>query len=216
VNCDPLPNTGLDTPVLLVLAIAVVCLLLGLGLLLRAKRSANSAGATLLLVILAVGSGALLTATPSSPAFAAPSDCNHHHSGDSDSDEDDDWDENTEPNEPENWLTITQTSPIDDLAPNVAPTQIAGSVVNNGPDSTYITAIAVEIVGVVQRVGSVAGTCDASDYVLLEQRMYVGRTLEPDGGTSAFSGATIGFNNKASNQDACQGARVELRYTTTA
>lgn len=220
MNCDPLASTGLDAPVLLVLITAVVCLLVGLGLLLRASRSAGSAGSTMLLVIFAVGSGLLIATTPTSPAYAAPSGCNHHHhSGDSD-----DWDEdngleedsdyNTEPDD--NWLTITQTSTMDNLAPEVAPAEITGLVMNNGPDSTYITAIAVEIVGVVRRVGASAGTCDATDYVLLDERMYVGQTLEANGGSAVFDGATIGFNNKTSRQDACQGATVELRYTAIA
>ena len=32
--------------------------------------------------------------------------------------------------------------------------------------------------------------------------------------TVVYGGAAIGFNNKSSNQDACQGATLELRYRT--
>jgi len=221
VNCNPLANTGLNGPVLLVLAIAVACLLLGLGILFR-KRSAAGPGAALLLMILALGSGVLMTATPTSPAYAAPFDCkddnDHKDRKDRDDDNDRDWSYHPRPvstTGPDNSLTIFQTSIMDDLAPDVAPAEIRGLVVNNGPDSTYITAIDVEIVGVVRRIGAAAGTCDASDYVLDDERMLVGQTLNSYGGSAVFAGAAIGFNNKSTQQNACQGATVQLRYTTT-
>ena len=43
-------------------------------------------------------------------------------------------------------------------------------------------------------------------------RMLVERTLGPDG-SSPFAGASTGFNNKATNQDACQRAVIHLLYT---
>lgn len=87
-------------------------------------------------------------------------------------------------------------------------------MVNNGPDSTFLTAIRVEIAAVTKLRGAAAGRCDASDYLLLDTRMDVGRTLAPGGGSTTFSGAAIRFNNKSSNQDACQGATIKLRYRT--
>ena len=42
--------------------------------------------------------------------------------------------------------------------------------------------------------------------------MPVGRTLDP-GGSTPFSGAFIGFSDKSTNQDACQGAAIKLLYT---
>jgi len=35
------------------------------------------------------------------------------------------------------------------------------------------------------------------------------------GATVTFSGATIQFNNKASNQDGCKGATVNLAYAAS-
>jgi len=36
----------------------------------------------------------------------------------------------------------------------------------------------------------------------------------PDpGGSTAFAGASIGFNDKSTNQDACKGATIQLLYT---
>ena len=42
--------------------------------------------------------------------------------------------------------------------------------------------------------------------------MPVGRTLDP-GGSTLFAGASIGFYDKSTNQDACWGATILLRYT---
>ena len=53
------------------------------------------------------------------------------------------------------------------------------------------------------------------DVVLLDVRMPVGETLGPDGDGTDFAGAAIGFNNKSTNQDACQGATIRLRYRTS-
>ena len=193
MKCDPLPNTGLDTTVLPVLVIALGCVIVGLGILLLVRRRHGRATATLLLLLI-VSCGAGMVLVPSSPALASPSDCT--------------------PDSGDNSLTITQTSTMEGLAPGVAPAEITGLVVNNGPDSTHVTAIAVEIVSVTTEPGSPTGTCDATDYVLLDPRMPVNRTLGP-GGSTTFTGASIGFSNKSTtNQDACQRATIHLRYTT--
>jgi hypothetical protein len=85
--------------------------------------------------------------------------------------------------------------------------------VNNGPDSTHIDVVTVEITSVTSAPGIPAAACDATDYRLQHTTMAVDRTLGPDGGSAAFSGASIGFADKPVNQDACQHATVHLRYT---
>jgi hypothetical protein len=110
-------------------------------------------------------------------------------------------------------VTVIQTSPLENLAPGVAPAAITGQIINNSPDSIFITAVTVEITSVTRDPGSVAGACDASDYTLLDSRMSVERTLAAVGGSTTFSGASLGFNNKSVNQDACQRATVQLLYT---
>jgi len=67
--------------------------------------------------------------------------------------------------------------------------------------------------GVVRATGAAAGTCGAGDHVLLDVRMPVGQPLASYGGSTAFAGASIGFDDKSTNQDACQGATVHLHYT---
>jgi hypothetical protein len=113
----------------------------------------------------------------------------------------------------DNSLTITQTSTMTGMAPGVAPRLITGVVVNNGPDDTFITVVRVGISSVVKAAGARPGGCDATDYVLLDTRMRVGKMLAPSGGSATFGGARIGFTNKLTNQDACKGASVTLLYT---
>ncbi|MDR7385596.1 LPXTG cell wall anchor domain-containing protein [Promicromonospora iranensis] len=186
MNCDPLPRTGPDDLGLL-LIIALACLVVGSVLAVAARRR-RRAPVTLAAVLL-VGAVALLGPGTARPAAAV--DCVAA----------------------DNSLTVTQTSTMDDLAPGVPPVPITGRVVNNGTDSTYIDVVTVEIISVATAPGTPASACDASDYRLLGDTMAVGRTLGPDGGSAAFSGASIGFADKPVNQDACQRATVHLRYT---
>lgn len=187
MNCDPLPRTGPDDLALL-LIIALACLVVGAVLVGLARRHRGGAPVTLATAVL-VGVALLL-----GPGAAAPAEAVDCVAAD-------------------NSLTVTQTSTMAGLAPGVAPVPITGRVVNNGPDSTYIDVVTVEITSVTTAPGTPAAACDASDYLLLDTTMAVGRTLGPDGGAASFSGASIGFANKAFNQDACQRATVHLRYT---
>ena len=186
MTCDPLPNTGIGAAAGLILILAAVCLALGTILLVLSRRRK---GASTALAILLVASAAVAL-TPGTPAQAADSDCVTGN----------------------NSLTITQTSTMQGLAPGIAPVAVTGLVVNNSSDSTYITAVDVEISSVTRRPGSSPGTCDASDYVLVGTRMPVGRTLGP-GGSTSFAGASIGFHNKTTNQDSCRNATIRLLYT---
>ena len=188
MNCDPLPHTGLDVNLGLFLMIAIACLVLGTVILLASRRHRRTGAAATLMILSIVGS---VFAIPSgTPAEAASSDCGTT----------------------ENSLTVMQTSTMDGLAPGLAPVAITGQIVNNSTDSTYITVVEVAITSVTTRPGSRPGTCDASDYLLLNTRMFVKRTLSP-GGSAPFTGAAIGFRNKTTNQDACQHADIHLLYT---
>ena len=109
-------------------------------------------------------------------------------------------------------LIVTQTSTTVGLAPGVAPAPITGRLLNHSAESTHITAVDVQIASITPRSNPSAGACGVSDYLLIAARMRVGRTLEP-GGTTGFAGASIGFNNKLTNQDGCKGATIRLLYT---
>jgi LPXTG-motif cell wall-anchored protein len=190
--CGDLAFTG-SGPVVLQLLGALAVVLIGLVLVLRRRRregahrgSSAVLGAALALLI-AVG----IVAIPVSPD-AAQAAC---------------------PAASVNSLRIVQTSTMSGLAPNRAPAAITGLVTNNGSDDTVIVAIVVSIASVTTAPGAAAGTCDASDFTLLAPRMNLGVTLPP-GGSTPFSGASIGFQNGLANQNACKGSTVNLAYTT--
>jgi len=56
--------------------------------------------------------------------------------------------------------------------------------------------------------------CDATDYTLAGAAMAKNAEVPADD-TGTWTGATIKFNNKATNQDACKGATVNLAYTVS-
>jgi hypothetical protein len=194
MNCDLLPRTGPDIDPGLILILAVACLLAGTVLLLVSARAAQAARrrrrgtAALVAVLLA---SAVVVLGPGAAAPAAASEC-------------------TPPGS--NSLTVTQTSTMEGLAPGVAPAPVTGLVVNNGTDSTYVATVLVEITHVTAEAGTPAGACGPADYRVRDAMMTVGKTLGP-GGSASFAGASIGFADRPTDQDACQRATVHLLYT---
>ncbi len=186
MTCDSIAYTGPGVPLGLLLTIGVACLVVGAVVLLMTRRRGRVVTVALLLLI----SGAVVSITAGIPTHALADDCPPVN----------------------NSLSVIQTSVMEGLAPGIVPVAITGIVWNNSTESTVITAVDVEIIGVRTGPGSVPGVCDPSDYVLLNSQMPVGQTLAP-GGSTAFEGATIGFSNKSTNQDACKGATIELLYT---
>jgi hypothetical protein len=189
MNCLPVASTGL--PVFALLSVGGIFVLAGvLSLILARSRRGKLA---IVVVLLLLVSGGLTSALTSSPAAEAA----------------------TQPCPPApDPLTITQGATLTGLAPGVAPTAITGTVVNNSGHTVLVNRISVRITSVTQAPGAAAGECDATDYVMLHAVMPVGRALAP-GASVRFTRASIGFRNKAVNQDACQGASVGLRYVSS-
>jgi Flp pilus assembly protein TadG len=199
VTCDPLPATGLGANIGPLLVVAIVCLIAGTTLVLLARRTRG--GPAVLAVLLLLGTVTTLTTLGiQTPAQAATPGCSSSPSSSGSS------------SSSVGRLIITQTSTMVGLAPGVAPAPITGSVENDSAESTHITAVEVEINSVTPGPGSAAGSCGPSDYHLIAARMRVERTLEP-GASTPFAGASIGFSNKTTNQDACKGAAIQLLYT---
>jgi hypothetical protein len=210
VTCDDLAYTGLGVQLGPLLIIAIACLFGGALLLLLSRRRGRAVTAVLMLFV----SGAAMAITAGTPTPAMADECPPaDNSQAADTITSDPIGSLPPPIYPaNNSLTIVQTSVMEGLAPGGEPKTIAGIVSNNGTDSTFITAIKVEIVGVVIGDPSSSSVCDPSDYYLLDPRMRVGQILGP-GGFTTFTGAAIGFSNKSTNQDACKGATIQLLYT---
>ena len=96
------------------------------------------------------------------------------------------------------------------MFPGDAPQIISGTVQNNAANSAYVAKVTVSIAS----VSGGAGSCDASDYTLASPDMLIGKDIAA-GATESFSGATLQFNNKATNQDGCKGATVNLAYAAS-
>jgi len=212
-----LPETGLDASAGSLLFLAIVCLLVGTTMVLLARERGRT-GPAILVSLLVVGTmSALVTIGVQPSAQASTPGCSSASPGSSSPGSTTAGPSSPGTSAPSspvyvNHLAVSQTSTLEGLAPGVAPIPIAGRLVNEGGDSTWITAVDVEISSITRRSDSTIGSCDASDYLVGDPRMPVEQALGPEGSTR-FTGATIGFVNKSSNQDACKGAVIHLRYT---
>ena len=110
-------------------------------------------------------------------------------------------------------LSIAQTSTITNMYPGDAPQNITGTVTNNAANSAYVNAVTASIASVTKADGAV-GTCDATDYTLSNPIMTVQKDIA-SGTNEVFTGATLQFNNKLTNQDGCKGATVNLSYAVS-
>jgi hypothetical protein len=185
--CGQLAYTGLGVPILAVVIVAIACLLAGI-ILIRARRRPGDRRLLVALIILLGLCAASGIPQPSS-AQAADTGCVDSSPA----------------------FTLVQTSIIRDLAPGSPVVPIAGTGTNRADTSIYVDGVVVRIVSVTKARVAAHGTCDKSDYVIENPRMPVDETVSP-GDSFDFSGASIGFSDRATNQDACKGATIHLRY----
>jgi len=110
-------------------------------------------------------------------------------------------------------LVPNQTTTLSPMYPGDSPQVISGNFDNSNSGPVRVETVTASIASVTKAVGAPAGTCDATDFTLASPVMTVGGMVPSGTGVSAFTGATIQFNNKpAVNQDACQDATVTLSY----
>ena len=112
-------------------------------------------------------------------------------------------------------LTAVQTSTVTAMGPGDSAQTLSGNFNNSNSGPVYVATVTASIASVTKAGGAPAGTCDATDYTLASAVMTVNAEVPAGTGTGAWSGATIKFNNKATNQDACKGATVNLAYTVS-
>jgi len=110
-------------------------------------------------------------------------------------------------------LTVRQTTTLTPMYPGDSPQTISGTFDNPNSGPTYVGNVTVSIASVVKAGGAPAGPCDASDFTLANATMAVNSEVPAGTGQGQFTGATIQFNNEATNQDGCKGATVNLAYT---
>ena len=104
-----------------------------------------------------------------------------------------------------NGPTLTSMFPGDSLQP------ISGTFGNTNTAATYVTSVTVSIT--VTKNSVLLGTCDTTDFDLKNPVANVNALIPIGDPVGTWSGPTIQFLNKDSNQDACKGATVNLTYT---
>lgn len=108
-------------------------------------------------------------------------------------------------------LTVNQTTVLTEMYPGDSAQTLSGTFNNTNDGATYVGTVTASISGVTQATGA-AGTCDATDFTLANAAMPVNAEVPVGSSQGAWTGATIKFNNKATNQDGCKGATVSLAY----
>jgi len=109
-------------------------------------------------------------------------------------------------------LTANQTTTLSAMYPGDSAQTISGNFDNPNSGPIHVGTVTASIASVTKAAGAPAGTCDASDFTLANAAMTVNAEIPVGTGKGAFTGATLKFNNKATNQDACKGATVNLAY----
>ncbi len=109
-------------------------------------------------------------------------------------------------------LTANQTTTVSNMFPGDAPQTISGNFNNPNAGKVYVATVTASIASVTKAASAATGTCDASDYTLSGAAMTVNAEVPPGSSMGGFTGAKIQFNNKATDQNACKGATVNLAY----
>ena len=109
-------------------------------------------------------------------------------------------------------LTANQTTTLTAMYPGDGAQTISGDFDNPNSGPIHVGSVTVSIDSVTKAVGAPAGTCDATDFTLASAAMNVNAEVAAGTAKGSFTGATIRFNDKATNQDACKGATVSLAY----
>lgn len=109
-------------------------------------------------------------------------------------------------------LVVNQTTTLAAMYPGDSAQTISGNFNNTNTGPVYAGTVTASIASVTKATGAPTGTCDATDFTLANAAMIVNAEVPAGSGQGAWTGATIKFNNKATNQDACKGATVSLAY----
>jgi hypothetical protein len=110
-------------------------------------------------------------------------------------------------------VTVNQTTVLNAMYPGDSAQTISGNFDNANTGPVYVTTVTVSIDSVDKDPSAPAGTCDATDFTLASAVVTVNAEIPAGAGVGSWTGPTIQFNNKASNQDACKGATVNLAYS---
>jgi hypothetical protein len=112
-------------------------------------------------------------------------------------------------------VTVVQTSVVTAMQPGDAAQTLTGKFNNPNTGPAYVGTVTASIASVDKAGGAAAGTCDATDYTLANAAMTVNAEVPAGSNVGNWTGATIKFNNKVTNQNQCKGATVNLAYAVS-
>ena len=112
-------------------------------------------------------------------------------------------------------VTVVQTSTVTAMQPGDTAQTLTGKFNNPNTGPAYVATVTASIASVVKDAGAVTGDCDATDYTLANAAMTVNAEVPAGSNVGNWTGATIKFNNKATNQNQCKGATVNLAYAVS-
>ena len=108
-------------------------------------------------------------------------------------------------------LVIKQTSTVTAMAPGVAAQPLSGVIDNPNNEAVFVGGVTATVT--VATAPAAVGTCDATDYTLV-QPTRLDRQIPAGNAAATWSGGSIAFNNKlGTNQNGCKGATVTLTYS---
>ncbi|HEX7612606.1 MAG TPA: hypothetical protein VF371_07505 [Candidatus Limnocylindrales bacterium] len=109
-------------------------------------------------------------------------------------------------------VTVEQTSTVTSMHPGDTAQTLSGNFDNGNTGPVYIATVTASIASVAKAVGAPDGTCAADDFTLANPIATVNAEIPAGSAQGAWTGPTIKFNDKLTNQDACKGATVTLSY----
>ncbi|HEY1537800.1 MAG TPA: hypothetical protein VGF63_00275 [Solirubrobacteraceae bacterium] len=109
-------------------------------------------------------------------------------------------------------LTVNQTGTLTAMYPGDSAQTLSGNFDNTNSGPTHVGTVTASIGTVTKAGGAPAGTCDATDFTLTNAAMTVNADVPVGTAQGTWTGATIKFNNKVTNQDGCKLATIALVY----
>jgi hypothetical protein len=105
-------------------------------------------------------------------------------------------------------IVVKQTSTVSGVAPGVAPQALSGNFDNGNTGNVYVANVTATVTGT-DKAG-----CDGTNYTIAGTS--TPKLDVPAGnGVGAWTGLTIAFANKATNQDVCKGAVAQIAYVAS-
>jgi hypothetical protein len=129
-------------------------------------------------------------------------------------------------------ITVTQSGPLTPMGPGIAAQQLSGKFTNGNSGPVFVGSVSAVVSAVTPVVPSPAPNpappaCTPTDFIIAGgaggaapfNNAYttpVGHEVAVGTNVDAWSGLTLQFNNKATNQDACKNASITITYTANA